>query len=90
MFMASFNSTLDMYTALVNRRPGPTLDNENLDLGEPTARGHYKGADKAYAKLLRKLADHKFAGVSAGLKTNIVDFYRSDANPLVEQLKQAP
>ena len=59
----------------------PQLENENFDVGEPTRPDKYKGTDEAYAKLVGKLADHQFAGVSPELRRNILDFYK-DAKPL--------
>ena len=83
LFMASFNSTIDRYSALLARVGAgrPQLENENFDVGEPTRPGKYKGADEAYAKLVGKLADRQFAGVSPELRRNILDFYK-DPKPL--------
>ena len=53
----------------------PELPNENFDSGEPPQAGQYKGADEAYAKLVGKLADKQFAGVSADLRQNILAYY---------------
>ncbi|HYM13131.1 MAG TPA: zinc dependent phospholipase C family protein, partial [Bryobacterales bacterium] len=66
LFMASFNATVDRYRALLaNVSPsGLRLPNENFDVGLPTRAGKYKGADEAYAKLVGKLADRQFAGIS--------------------------
>ena len=83
MFMASFNASVDNYRTLlasVGAR-GPQLVNENLDTGEPTRLGQYKGADEAYAKLLEKLTDHQFAGVKKDLRENILAFYTEIAAP---------
>ncbi len=82
MFMASFNASVDHYqAALANVAAGrPELPNENFDLGEPPRAGQYKGADEAYAKLVGKLAEQKFAGMSAELRENILGFYHG-ANP---------
>jgi len=66
MFMASFNATVDNYRRAAGecrRRPARS-ENENFDVGEPTTAGKYAGTDLTYDKLLGKLADHKFAGVS--------------------------
>jgi hypothetical protein len=61
---------------------GPELANENFDTGELTRLGKYKGTDEAYAKLLGKLADHKFAGVQPDLRQNILAYYQ-DLNPSI-------
>ena len=84
LFMASFNATVDRYRGLLSNVTArqPVLENENFDLGEPTRPGKYRGVDEAYAKLVGKLADRKFAGVSPELRRNILDFYK-DMKPLV-------
>jgi hypothetical protein len=83
MFMASFNATVDTYRALLaNVDAGSReLVNENFDIGTPTVAGQYLGADLAYDKLLGKLADHKFVGVSAELRSNILDYYKDRKPP---------
>jgi len=84
LFMASFNASVDHYqAALANVAAGrPELPNENFDLGEPPQAGQYKGADEAYAKLVGKLAEQKFAGMSMELRENILGFYHG-VNPSV-------
>jgi hypothetical protein len=84
LFMTSFNATIDRYKAMLANveAGGPEPPNENFDLGEPSKAGKYKGADEAYAKLVGKLAERKFAGMSMELRENILVFYR-DANPPV-------
>jgi hypothetical protein len=78
MFMASFNATIVRCRALLAGVDAgdAELANENLDLGEPPLAGQYKGADAAYAKLLGKLADKQFAGMSADLRQNILAYYK--------------
>jgi hypothetical protein len=49
-------------------------------LGEPPQSGKYKGADEAYAKLVGKLAEKQFAGMSAELRQNVLEYYRDDSN----------
>jgi Zinc dependent phospholipase C len=84
MFMTSFNATVDSYRALLARVGAgrTTLVNQDFDIGKPTVAGDYLGADLTYDKLLDKLADRKFAGVSADLRSNILDYYK-DRNPPV-------
>ena len=84
MFMASFNATIVRCRALLAgvEAGHPELPNENLDLGEPPQAGQYKGADEAYAKLVGKLADKKFAAISPDLRQNILAYY-SDPKPSV-------
>jgi hypothetical protein len=87
LFMASFNATLDRYRALLQaeRTRRAQLPDENLDVGKPTRFGMYKLADETYAKLLDKLAEHDFAGVSPELKSDILDFYKDSANARLDQ-----
>ncbi len=85
MFMASFNATVDNYRALLADVAGKQLDqvtNQNIDIGAPTVAGQYLGADLAYDKLLDKLASHKFIGVSADLRSNILDYYKDRKPPI--------
>ena len=85
MFMASFNATVDSYRALLADVAAHRMDlvtNENIDLGVPTVAGKYLGADLAYDKLLDKLADGKFIGVSADLRGNMLDYYKGRKPPV--------
>jgi hypothetical protein len=84
MFMASFNATVDRYRALLTAVDAGQLhlDNENFDIGEPSLAGKYHGADQAYAKLVGKLTDRQFAGLSPELRQNILVFY-GDMKPLL-------
>ncbi len=77
LFMASFNATVDRCKALMASTDAGelVLPNENLDLGEPPEAGKYKGADEAYAKLVGKLAEKQFAGISSGLRQDILAYY---------------
>jgi Zinc dependent phospholipase C len=85
MFMASFNATVDSYRALLADVAAKHLElvtNQNIDIGAPTVAGQYLGADLAYDRLLEKLADHKFAGVSADLRSNMLDYYKDRKPPI--------
>jgi hypothetical protein len=91
MFMTSFNATVDSYRALLAKAgDGRTeLVNQNFDIGKPTVAGEYLGADLAYDKLLDKLAGHKFVGVSADLRGNILDYYKERKPPVSPPTKKA-
>jgi hypothetical protein len=82
IFMASFNASVQRCRALLAdvEAGHPELPNENLDLGEPSQAGQYKGADEAYAKLVGKLAEKQFAGISPDLRQNILAYYK-DGKP---------
>jgi hypothetical protein len=77
LFMESFNATVDQYRALLAAALAgqPELPNENLDVGGPSVAGKYKGADEAYARLLKKLAERQFEGVSPELRLDILAYY---------------
>jgi Zinc dependent phospholipase C len=83
MFMASFNATIESYRTLLAKVDAgePALLNVNIDVGEPTPAGTYAGTDEAYQKLVGKLADHQFNGVSAELRANILDYYKDRTPP---------
>jgi hypothetical protein len=91
MFMASFNATVDSYRALLVQVDGGDLElpNENIDLGTPARAGQYLGADLAYDKLLGKLAEHKFDGISSDLRTNLLDYYKDRKPPAPPVSKSA-
>jgi hypothetical protein len=91
LFMASFNATVDSYRALLAQAdsPGFALVNENFDTGLPTEAGQYLGTDLTYDKLLDKLAGHKFVGVSAVLRTNILAYYQDRKPPVAPSTKKA-
>ena len=84
LFMASFNATIDRYKALLASTgvAGSELKNENLDSAAATIAGKYKGTDEAYAKLLGKLADRHFEGVTPDLRLNILAYYK-DVQPTI-------
>lgn len=91
MFMASFNATVVNYRALLANVSAGRLEltNENFDLGQPLVPGKYLGADQAYDKLLGKLADRKFAGVSPELRGNILAYYKGRKAPSASSDKKA-
>ena len=78
LFMASFNSSIDSYRKLLGEVSAGELRlvNQNFDVGEPTPAGRYAGTDSAYQKLVGKLADHQFVGVSPELRANILEYYK--------------
>jgi hypothetical protein len=83
MFRSSFNVTLDKYRGLIADVSAGHLDlpNDNFDVGEATGPGKYAMNDDAHAKLLDKLANQKFAGMSAELRDEILHFYSEPDAP---------
>lgn len=77
LFLESVKDTRVRYAATLDavRTGRLNLPNTDFDTGRPSAHGEYALADETYAKLLDTLADRKFAGVPAALRTNITAFY---------------
>jgi Zinc dependent phospholipase C len=108
MFEKSFNDTLDEYRVLLKeeRETGkPSMINENFDIGEVTAPGQYHLCDTTHAKLLDKLAEQQFAGLTPEIRAELLEFFRAPSTRFVtnkdkklwakvpselEQLKNAP
>ncbi len=84
MFMASFNTTIDLYKVLLAGVDAGHLDlpNRNFDLGDLTRVGAYLGADEAYAKLVGKLSARQFNGMAPELRANILAFYNDASEPV--------
>ncbi|HEV2198989.1 MAG TPA: zinc dependent phospholipase C family protein [Bryobacteraceae bacterium] len=57
------------------------ISNRDLDTGKPVKPGEYLLTDITYDKLLVKLAEKKFAGVTPELRANILGFYASMKTP---------
>jgi hypothetical protein len=76
MYMASVNSTIDRYRALLSEQGEGRLKlpNDNLDVGTFTAAGKYKLTDAVYAQLLHKLQGH-YAEMPPELRSDILAFY---------------
>jgi hypothetical protein len=81
MFQASFNATMDRYRNLLKEQGEGRLKlpNNNFDVGEFTPPGEYRMNDDAHAKLLDKLAEQNFAGMTPDLRAELLDFF-SDPN----------
>jgi hypothetical protein len=77
MFEASFNATLDRYRRLLGQvnTDQPDLPNVNFDTGEVAGPGKYRLNDETHAKLLDALAKQNFAGASAEVRTELLEFY---------------
>jgi hypothetical protein len=108
MFEKSFNDTLDEYRMLLKeeRETGKSsIINENFDIGEVTAPGQYHLCDTTHAKLLDKLAEQQFAGLTPEIRAELLEFFRAPSTSFVtnkdkrlwaklpselEQLKNAP
>jgi len=87
LFLESFISTRQHFKqSLDASRAGQlNLANTDFDTGKLTKRGEYSMADDTYDELLGKLADHKFAGVSEDLRSNLAAYY-GDPTALPEKI----
>jgi hypothetical protein len=77
LYLKSVNATVDQYRVYLQSLAAGrlALANTDFDTGKPTRAGEYRLTDEAYAKLLGKLADAKFADVPPELRQNILEFY---------------
>lgn len=79
LFLTSFKVVVQRYTTLAGHGPADgdrSLVNDDLDTGKPAVLGEYGLADKTYARLLDRLAAHKFAGLTPALQQNVLGFFK--------------
>ena len=90
LYIKSINTAVDQYRAFLEQARTDTLvlDNRDFDSGQPTKAAEYSLTDVTYAKLLARLADHKFDLASPELRDNILQFY-SDLSVPIETKKDA-
>jgi len=84
IYIASVDRTLDNYRNLLTdvRSKNLHLANTDFDTGKMTYAGEYDLTDKAYARLLDRLARDNFAQITPQLRENILGFYRDPEAPL--------
>jgi len=84
LYLKSVNATVDQYGIYLRdlKTEKLSLENTDFDTGKPTVAGEYGLTDEAYAKLLDKLADRKFADMTPELRKNILDFYSTADVPV--------
>jgi hypothetical protein len=89
LYLKSVNNSVDQCRIyLQDLRMGKlVLDNRDFDTGKRTTAGEYKLTDEAYATLLNKLTDHKFADTTPALRQNILAFYEPPAVPIFNKNK---
>jgi Zinc dependent phospholipase C len=89
MFEASFNAALDRYKALLAQADKRTqsVPDVNLDTGGTTSPGVYFMNDNVRAELLERLAQQNFAGVTPGLRTDLLHFYSNPNAPYATKRK---
>jgi Zinc dependent phospholipase C len=91
LYLKSVNDTVDRYKAclhVLQSKDGLALVNTDFDTGKPTQSGEYSLADETYAKLLDKLADSNFAGISPDLRQDILAFYQDPSAPNTTKKKR--
>ena len=84
LYVKSVEQTVTVYRALLDGTldPPARLEDRNLDTGSFTRAADYSLADKAYAKLLSKLAKNNYAQVSPDLRANLLGFYSDIDRPI--------
>ena len=83
MFEDSFDAavTRDRNAYIQAKTGSLKIANRDLDTGKPVHPGEYAFTDKTYDKLLVKVAEKKFAGVTPELRDNILSFYARMKTP---------
>ena len=81
LFVQSFQATLDQYQKLLDhiQKNNLQIENKDLDTGKAILPGDYELVDKTYIKLLHKLSEDHFRGVTPELRNNLVKFYDLNA-----------
>jgi hypothetical protein len=84
MYIKSINTTVDRYRAFLEqaRTNSLQLPNVDFDTGQETKPAEYSLTDDTYAKLLTRLSDQKFNGVTPDLRDNILHFYSDLSAPI--------
>jgi hypothetical protein len=83
MFEDSFDASVnrDRASFAEAQKGGLRLSNRDLDTGNPISPGEYLLTDKTYDRLLKKLAEKGFVGVTPELRENIIAFYAGMKTP---------
>jgi hypothetical protein len=84
MYIKSINTTVDRYRAFLEqaRTNSLQLPNVDFDTGQETKPAEYSLTDDTYAKLLTRLSEQKFNGVTPDLRDNILHFYSDLSAPI--------
>ncbi len=83
-YLKSVNDTVERYRSclrVLKNKDDLALVNADFDTGKLTRSGEYSLADETYAKLLDKLVDSKFSGLSHDLRKDILGFYEDPNAP---------
>src|SRR6266478_5236686 len=84
MYIKSINVTVDRYRAFLEQTRANSLQlpNVDFDTGQETKPAEYSLTDDTYAKLLTRLSEQKFNGVTPDLRDNILHFYSDLSAPI--------
>lgn len=91
LYLKSVNDTVDRYKAclrVLDSKDNLALVNRDFDTGKLTRSGEYSLADETYAKLLDKLANTRFVGISPDLRKDILAFYQDPNAPNTTKKKR--
>ena len=91
LYLKSVNDTVDRYKACLralDSKDNLALVNRDFDTGKLTRSGEYSLADETYGKLLDKLADTKFVGISPDLRKDILAYYQDPNAPNTTKKKR--
>ncbi|HKV94298.1 MAG TPA: zinc dependent phospholipase C family protein [Candidatus Angelobacter sp.] len=91
LYLKSVNDTVDRYKAclrVLDSKDNLALVNRDFDTGKLTRSGEYSLADETYGKLLDKLADTKFVGISPDLRKDILTYYQDPNAPNTTKKKR--
>ena len=91
LYIASVDKTIENYKQLLSEESKGKLQLANMDFdtGRPTQAGEYPLTDKAYAHLLDLLAKDNFGQITAGLRDDILAFYKNSAAPVATKKNAA-
>ena len=83
MFETSFDAAVqrNRLSYAQAEQGGLKLTNRDLDTGRRVSPGEYVLTDRTYDKVLGKLAEKKFAGVTPDIRENILGFYDAMKSP---------
>jgi hypothetical protein len=90
MYIKSVDKTVENYASLLREVGNDNLHlpNTDCDTGREPRAGEYVLSDKAYARLLHTLSDHRFDQVTSELRENILAFYATPDAPSATKKNQ--
>jgi hypothetical protein len=92
LYLKSVNDTVDLYKldlGTIASSQSPSLADDDLDTGNPTAEGEYRLSDQTHARLLADLAKAPPATIAPDLRDSLLAFYAQAASSN-DALKKKP